>query len=112
MRCPRGSPRLTSMPLRTTKGLRIRTLESAAGTSTCQPVRSLPLKRLCAWRCDAQRDVELNAVATQSTRIRNGLIRSSVHLEVVGRDDSSAKARSHLAQQLLLGHTEEQLMIQ
>src|SRR5215208_6032748 len=50
MRCPRGSPRLTSIPLRTMNGLRSRTLESAAGTSTCQPDRSLPLKRLCGGR--------------------------------------------------------------
>src|ERR1700730_9836275 len=69
MRCPRGSPRLTSIPLRTTNGLRTRTLESA-GTSTCQPVRSLPLKRLCGWRSDAQRGIESNAVTTQTTRIR------------------------------------------
>src|SRR2546426_2006948 len=76
MMCPRGSPRLTSIPLRTTNGLRTRALVSIAGTSTCQPERSLPLKRLCGWRSDAQRDVEPKAVVTQTARIRNDFMRA------------------------------------
>src|SRR5437016_2491372 len=71
MICPRGSPRLTSIPLRTMNGFRTRALVSIAGTSTCQPERSLPLKRLCGCRSDAQRDVEPKAVVTQTARIRN-----------------------------------------
>src|SRR5258705_1438625 len=67
MRCPRGSPRLTSMPLRTTNGFLSRTLESAAGTSTCQPVRSLPLKRDCAGPCDSQRDAASDAATEAAT---------------------------------------------
>src|SRR6266404_1594783 len=70
MRCPRGSPRLTSTPLRTRNGLRRRTFESAAGTSTCQPERSFPLKRLCGRPSDAQRGIEPAAVATEIARIR------------------------------------------
>src|SRR5439155_11507885 len=66
MRCPRGSPRLTSRPLRTTNGLRSRALVSAAGTSACQPVRSLPLNRLCAWPW---------VVAAQTARITNGVMK-------------------------------------
>src|SRR5438552_2195159 len=75
MICPRGSPRLTSIPLRTMNGLRTRALVSIAGTSTCQSERSLPLKRLCGCRSDAQRDVESKAVATQ-TAIRNDFMRA------------------------------------
>src|SRR5215211_1813825 len=62
-RWPRGSPRLTSNPLRTMNGLRRRTVESGAGTSMCQPVRSRPLKSDCGWRSDAQREVEPSAAA-------------------------------------------------
>src|SRR5437870_950230 len=76
MICPRGSPRLTSIPLRTMNGLRTRALVSIAGTSTCQPERSLPLKRLCGCRSDPQRDVEPKAVVTQTARIRNDFMRA------------------------------------
>src|SRR5687768_10093048 len=73
MRWPRGSPRLASIPLRTTNGLRTRVLESA-GTSTCQPARFLPLNSFCD-RCDARRDVKPNSVATQTVRSRNDFMR-------------------------------------
>src|SRR5712671_7106032 len=76
MRCPRGSPRVTSIPLRTMNGLRTRTLESGAGTSTCQPVRSLPLNRLRGGASGVRRELAPRAVATQNARNRNDFMRT------------------------------------
>src|SRR5258707_9489909 len=76
MRCPRGSPRVTSIPLRTTNGLRTRALESGAGTSTCQPVRSLPLNRLRGGDSGVRREFGPRAVATQNARNRNDFMRT------------------------------------
>src|ERR1700681_678747 len=75
MRCPRGSPRVTSIPFRTMNGLRTRTFESGAGTSTCQPVRSLPLNRLRGGRSGAPVEVGPTAVATETARIRNDFMK-------------------------------------
>src|SRR5215213_976259 len=71
MRCPRGSPRLTSIPFRTMNGLRRRVVESGVGTSTCQPVRSFPLNRLTDWPSEPQRDVEPSAAAIVIAGISN-----------------------------------------
>src|SRR5690606_7913175 len=49
MRCPRGSPRLTSRPSRTINGPDNVESASISGTSTCQPVKSLPLNRLMVF---------------------------------------------------------------
>src|SRR5436190_20129308 len=51
IRCPLGSPKLTSIPLRTMNGFFADALVSISGTSACQPLRSLPLKRLTVLYC-------------------------------------------------------------
>jgi hypothetical protein len=61
-------------------GLRRRTFESAAGTSTSQPERSLPLKRLrgptpdCGWGCEVHPDIQPSVMTKLAARVRNGLI--------------------------------------
>src|SRR6266576_3305186 len=74
MRCPRGSPSVTSIPLRTMNGFRTRTFESGAGTSTCHPERSRPLKRLRGGRSGASVDVGPTAAVTETARNRNDFI--------------------------------------
>src|SRR6201988_5050107 len=68
MRCPRGSPRLTSRPFRTTNAFGSRGFVSAAGMSTCQPLRSVPLNKLRDLSCVAQNEAT-PTVTRQTARI-------------------------------------------
>src|SRR5689334_23160305 len=84
MRWPCGSPRLTSMPLRTMNGLRTRGLESIAGTSTCQPERSFPLKRLFGARlCDVAVANGSASAATDARRSREVMVTFSPRFDLV-----------------------------
>src|SRR6185503_16463703 len=61
------------------KGFRSRELESRAGTSTCQPDRSLPLNRFCACSGDdAWLDIVLHAAVLHKTNNKDDFIGTPV----------------------------------
>ena len=83
MRCPGGVPKLTSKPSRTMNGFLISGSLSILGTSTCHPLKSLPLNKLLDLLRD--RDLHDNVAVKAIDTMISFFIMSSLFLLNVKR---------------------------